>query len=177
MKDIELHIRVHPGLRPSNKIFADLFNLSKLHHFIKFTDPKNQTLSEYFLSIDILLAGNTSLHLEAASAGVPTYYHALRNQVILYDYYAYAKIGVSKVWPNNFAKLSITRVKSLSEWKESRSEALKVYSETFRTKWEHHEGRLSAQTIAPLFSNETFDDIYQPLANDYGFAAVYAIRS
>ncbi len=177
MKDIEVHLRVHPSLRPGNKIFADLFNFSELNHFIKFNDPKKHTLSEYFSSIDILLAGNTSLHLEAALAGVPTYYHALRKQVNLHDYYAYVKNGVSKVWPKNIASLSITQVKGLAEWEESRSEALKVYSETFRTKWEHHEGRLSAQTIAQLLSNQAFADNYEPLTNDYGFAAVYALRS
>ncbi|MGB5054988.1 MAG: hypothetical protein WBO24_11395 [Nitrospirales bacterium] len=177
MKDIEVHIRVHPSLGPGNKIFADLFNLSELYHLIKFTDPKNHTLSEYFSSIDILIAGNTSLHLEAALAGVPTYYQEFGNHVNVYDYYGYVKNGVSKILPDNFAELSLTQVKNLAVWEESRSEALKVYSETFGTKWEHHEGRLSAETIGHLLSNQTFDDIYQPLASDYGFAAVYALRS
>ena len=80
-------IRPHPNLKFS-KNFDDLEK--KFHGLVELSDPENESVSNFLSSINILVSGNSTLSLEAASIGIhPVYLRELSGGA--YDYYGFVK--------------------------------------------------------------------------------------
>ena len=164
-------IRTHPGQK---KEFLNKLTSFNTKHNIEWCNPHQDSLSCFFTSINCLIAANSSIHLEAALAGVPTLYYEFSNNVELPDYYGYIKNGVSfKLNENDL----IHSIKEGIEYCNSpfRNKALKRYSETYDTKWESKEGTLSALLIKKLLCNESIDNLFYHHSYDDSFM-VYKIK-
>lgn len=165
-------IRTHPY---QQKYFVDNLNsyIAK-HYLITWSNPKEDSLINFFSSVSCVIAANTSIHLEAALAGLSTIYYELAKDINKADYYGYVKNGISfELNDNNL-------IRSLQDGIEYcnssfRNEALKRYSETYNTKWESKEGELSASLIKKILCKENVGDLFYSHFSDNSFS-VYKIK-
>lgn len=139
-------IRWHPvtNLDVVNK----LKEISASDSLVMISDPTKESLCEFLSKIDVLIAGNSSIHLEAAIAGVvPIYYEITPPEWP--DYYGYVLNGVSAdARPTNGLKEVIAIIRE-GGWKPLPS-AIQAYSATFFTCWQDREGELAADILKRL---------------------------
>lgn len=138
----EIKIRCHPGQREKDiqKLRAVLFDSSK----VTFSDTRNESVSSFMEQIHWMLAGNSSIHLEAALVGVKPLYFEF-GPPDFPDYYGYVKHGVSKKVESIEEIVAI--LKNEVRWDGPRAEAVRYYSATYLTQWDGREGRLVADCL------------------------------
>jgi hypothetical protein len=78
-KHIAFYFRKHPR---DTRVF-------KFSESINISDSLKESSFDFLLKCDILIAGVTSMHLEATMLNIPSIYHDLKG--FYYDYYGYAK--------------------------------------------------------------------------------------
>lgn len=141
----EVRVRWHPahkqrGIRLCFKAFSG-------HPRVSLSNPKTENISEFLSKIGWLVAGNSSVHLEAALAKVqPIYYEITVPDST--DYYGYVKHGLAKKAESPAAIIQITTA-ARHEY-EPDVDAVRYYSSTYRTKWEGKEGDLVAECLSSL---------------------------
>lgn len=140
-----LFIRWHPAQTEYD--IKKIRDLSERESIVILSDPKKEPVSSFLSRITWLVAGNSSIHLEAVLAGVSSVYYEL-TPVSNPDYYGYVKNGlaleVSSVEEfNNLVKCGM----SISS--ESK-DFIRYYSSTYKTEWEGREGELVAKTLESL---------------------------
>lgn len=151
-------VRTHP--------FQATIFLEKLHRFISsypnivWSNSREESLLDFFAKVNCVIAGNTSIHLEAALAGLPTFYYEMNDEVHLPDYYGYVKNRISKRLDQGF---SLETLKSAIDYAHSaeRHQAIKNYSETYDTPWQNREGELSAWVIEAILNNQPLDKMFK----------------
>lgn len=140
-----VRLRWHPGQAPRDteqyrKVFAN-------SESVALSDPREEPVSDFMEQIGWLIAGNSSIHLEAALAGVMPIYYELE-PTDLPDYYGYVKHGLTQ------SAASVTEVLELIEnTRDNRrpnAEAVRYYSSTYLTEWESREGELVAECLQRL---------------------------
>ncbi|MCR8913703.1 hypothetical protein FDP08_05875 [Marinobacter panjinensis] len=142
-------VRWHPG-QPERQIrrYRAAFAYNKM---VELSDPKKEPVSDFFLRIGYVVAGNSSIHLEAALAGILPIYYELTPADIP-DYYGYVKHGLSR-----FAK-TLDEVSRLIEASEGHHkpdvEAVRYYSSTYLTDWDGREGELVAECLQRLANGQ-----------------------
>ena len=144
-----------------------LLFIKKLKIYIKdkdwlcWSDSREELIEDYFMNVNILIASNSSIHLEAALAGLPTFYYEMSKEVLFSDYYGYVKKGISKRLKKNFSyELLKNSIKSqVSDIK--RQQAIKSYSETHGTPWQNLEGDLSALIINRIINDKSLEDLFK----------------
>lgn len=154
--DLTVLVRTHP--RQSKAFLIQLSILTEGSN-VKWCNPLEISLSGFFNSIDCLIAANSSIHLEAALAGVATLYHEFESCVEKPDYYGYIKnelVGVLNV-ENIPQSISERKLHFKSAQHQN---AIKKYSATYMTCWEYKEGELSAKLIEKILKSEKFNDIF-----------------
>lgn len=140
-----VRLRWHPALSP--RIVNRLRSCLKDYN-VDFSNPKFETLGQFFSKVNCMIAGNSSIHLEAALAHVVPIYYQLKKQHTE-DYYGYVKNGLAvKVETTQDLITTIKRVKA--EQLIINGNAIKFYSSTFGTPWEGREGELVVETLISL---------------------------
>ena len=165
-------LRTHPI---QNKIFINhLKSFIKDKDWIVWSDSNKEGLSQYFFSISSLISGNTSIHLEAALSGLPTFYYEMSQDVVRPDYYGYVKNGISYKIKDGF---SLSEFELLSKNAESslRNNSIKRYSETFNTPFQNNEGKLSAEIIIRILNKQTLEDLFTEELST-SFKSVYSLK-
>lgn len=138
-------IRWHP--RQSVKDVDYLKNHFRKVHNIFFSDPSLESVDQYLLRIKWMISGNSSIHLEAALAGVIPIYYEL-SPTTHSDYYGYVKSNLA-IRANDFDEIeSIIRREFVNN--KSRDLAVRYYSSTYNTHWEGNEGKLVAECLIAL---------------------------
>lgn len=151
-------VRTHPFQNPA--FLEQLQSYMQDKAWLSWSNSREQPLADYFANVNALIAGNTSIHLEAALTGLPTFYYAMSDEVHRPDYYGYVKNGVSKQLDQGF---SFESLKSAIEQAHSveRHHAIKRYSETYGTPWQNREGELSAWVISAILNESALDKIFK----------------
>lgn len=141
----QIIIRWHP--RQSKSDIDRLKNHFYEVENISFSDPYLETVDQCFARTSWLVSGNSSIHLEAALAGVlPIYYEISPTNSP--DYYGYVKSGLA-VKADDFDEIkNIIEQKLLSN--KARDLAIRYYSSTYNTPWEGNEGTLVAECLIAL---------------------------
>ncbi|WP_313206013.1 hypothetical protein [Psychrobacter faecalis] len=158
LASMEYHIviRWHPGQSEREvKIYREL-SLKSNH--ITLSEPKSEKVGDFLSRITWLVAGNSSIHLEAALAGVTSMYYELTPANIS-DYYGYVKNGLA------IEVSSIQDVVNLINNGVSSNDAknfIRYYSSTYQTEWEGREGELVAEILSSLSSGIT--PLIEPLS-------------
>lgn len=151
-------VRTHPFQNPA--FLEQLKTYVQDKAWLSWSNSREQSLADYFGSVNTLIAGNTSIHLEAALAGLPTFYYEMSDEVHRPDYYGYVKSGVSKRLEQDFSfeslKSAIDNAHSIE-----RHQAIKNYSETYDTPWQNREGELSAWVIEAILKNQPLDTLFR----------------
>lgn len=146
--NLKVRLRWHPGF--SSRKVRDL-KRTLSDYEVDFSDPKTESLGDFFSNIRCMIAGNSSIHLEAALCHVlPIDYEIGKQNVD--DYYGYVRNGVSveAKTTNNLIEC-IRRVES-GELIVNKA-AARFYSSTIGTPWEGREGHLVAETLISLRTN------------------------
>lgn len=113
---------------------------------VVFSDPAEQPVAAFFEAGYALVAGDSSIHLEAALAGLRPLYHPLDGQNK--DYYGYVAAGLA-VNAAGMEQLdqALSAVRRRSATGPSFAGAVRFYSATFATSWQGREGCLVAETL------------------------------
>ncbi len=123
-----------------------------------FSDPAEQPVGDFLARLRVLIAGDSSIHLEAALAGVRPLYYPI-TPADTDDYYGYVAVGVAD------------RARSLDElvaWlnRDPRSPTVdgdspvRYYSHTFGTEWEGREGELAADILQTMPDADRYPDLF-----------------
>lgn len=143
----EVLLRWHPGA-PESLVEQYKAGVSASQN-VYFSDPKREHISSFLEKLTVLVAGNSSIHLEAALKGVsPIYceFGTVGGQED--DGYGYIRNGlVLRV--DSMPKLLDTVEKCMAK-EELNEEIIRYYSATFKTEWEGREGELVADCLLKL---------------------------
>ncbi|MDK9762808.1 hypothetical protein KI743_12420 [Vibrio sp. D420a] len=139
-------IRAHPAQRKE-----DMQKLSNLGVEISYgsTEPVN----DFFDKISVLIGGNSSIHIEAASSGIATLYKEFGESTIPSDYYSFVKNGVSLA---NYEDISVEKDISISlrnKDSKSRVDSISQYNASYLTSWKNNEYRLVSESILCIINN------------------------
>lgn len=142
---IKLTVRWHPGLGP--KIVESL-KLELAPYQVQYSNPRTENVNDFLNNTCALIAGNSSIHLEAALCGVPTFYYEI-SATDIPDYYGYAKhrLAVPAADVKQLTEMLNDVLKGIMEVD---GDAVRYYSSTFGTEWEGREGELVASTLAAI---------------------------
>jgi hypothetical protein len=152
-------VRLHPN--QSLLFTKNLKKYMKNKNWIIFSDSKKQSVDNYFKNLDIVIAGDSSIHLEASLAGLSTFYYEMSDNVIKPDYYNYVKNGISKKLNNNFTFQELKNLTKKMYNDAKRQQAIKKYSETYQTRWQNKEGELTQEVIKRILNNQSLNDLFQ----------------
>ncbi|MEQ6886657.1 hypothetical protein [Salicola sp. Rm-C-2C1-2] len=160
-KGISAKIRWHPGLK--DRALKPLLDLMTKHGNVAKSDPREETVGDFLGSVKALVAGNSSIHLEAALSGtVPVYYEFTPADNP--DYYGYVKQGVSK---------QATTVEELARFLKRiddgnatiNTQAVQHFSATYGTEWEGREGEFVVQQLLAQKQSKKDRDVSQAPTN------------
>jgi hypothetical protein len=171
-QNVNCVVRTHPYQSP--EFLASLTKMVSSYDAIGWSDSRSQSLSDFFQEIQCLIAANSSIHLEAALAGLPTFYLELCEEVHLPDYYGYVKNGVSYQLNDEFEIVDLQKgIRSAHS--TDRTEAIKRYSATYNTTWQHREGELSSWIMKQILSDQDFSKYFHCEKID-NFLSLYRLR-
>ncbi|MDC0373172.1 hypothetical protein OAN04_05505 [Candidatus Pelagibacter ubique] len=156
---VKCSVRLHPNQDLS--FVKELKKYMKNKNWIIFSDSKKQSVNNYLKNLDVLIAGNSSIHLEASLAGLPTFYYEMSDNVIKPDYYNYVKNGITKKLKNNFTFQELKNLTKKMHNDTKRQQAIKKYSETYQTHWQNKEGELTQEVIKRILNNQSLNDLFQ----------------
>ena len=141
----EVRLRWHPG-QPKADIEKFRSSIGSNSGVI-LSDPKVESISDYFSAISCLVAGNSSIHLEAALAGILPIYFELSPPEHP-DYYGYVKHKLALYAETADDVLQCIN-KAHNSYKTN-AEAVRYYSSTYQTQWDGKEGQLVAECLQSL---------------------------
>jgi hypothetical protein len=141
-------MRWHPATSLAN--VKDLKKACSRFPTVKLSDPNFEKVADFLKRVSVLIAANSSIHLEAAIAGVmPIYFEISPGSI--QDYYGYVKNRVSVAAHDTNELLNLIREVQFRS-KTLNSSAVQAYSATFGTDWEGREGELTAAIVKDLLS-------------------------
>ena len=114
---------------------------------VSLSDPKKESISDFMGKIGWLIAGNSSIHLEAAIAGVMPIYYEL-SPPNHSDYYGYVKHGLTQKAASVPEVLKI--IEETQDNHTPNAGAVRYYSDTYLTEWDGKEGELVAECLKAL---------------------------
>lgn len=159
--NIQCIVRTHPFQNP---VFIEqLKTYLQDKDWLTWSNSKEEGLADYFSKINAVMAANTSIHLEAALAGLATFYYEMSDELHRPDYYGYVKNGVSLKLEQGFTLKELQNAIE-NAYSPERNQAIKSYSETYSTEWQNQEGALTAWVIERILNDEPFDEyfVYEP---------------
>ena len=174
-KQIRCVVRTHPG--QAEDFLESLRNFIKENNYVSYSNPKADSLTDFFSKCSILIAANTSLHLDAGLSGIPSYYYELSKSSIQEDYFGFEKSGLIENLPENIFDMSNGELKTLTTQPTKRIEAVRYFSESYKTRWEGKEGDLVAETLCMIRDNKPLGDLYAKVKKSENFKEVYRIAT
>lgn len=125
------YIRFHPSMNFCDFPIPDTFKIS---------DSKNEKSFDFLSSIDLLFAGNSSIHLEATLMNVPSYQIEYTTGDV--DYYGFIQRKLI-----HFIQLNDIERILLSKKEQNIRQKAKYYVDTIDTEWDGKSVNLSAEII------------------------------
>jgi len=151
-------IRHHPSQSP---VFTEgLKALQASTENIRISDPEISDINDFFQGVDVLIAGDSSIHLEAALAGLTTYYYHFSKNPEGYDYYGFLNEGICSLLPDDLTNFTQAVIHSEHESRKRRKAILR-YSATYGTYWSNKEGQLVAETLELVEKGQSLLQIYK----------------
>ena len=146
---LNVRLRWHPGQAISDisQYRAALASSDR----VSLSDPKKESISDFMAQIGWLIAGNSSIHLEAAIAGVMPIYYEL-SPPDHSDYYGYVKHDLTQPVASVAEVLEL--IEKTRHGHTPNAEAVRYYSATYFTEWDGREGELVAECLNKLSTGE-----------------------
>lgn len=142
----EVSLRWHPGesARSISRYKAAL----QFEDSVILSDPRKEEVGGFLDGLYCLIAGNSSIHLEAALLRRQTIYYETGG-IGLSDYYGYVRNGLA-IQARTISEV-VRTVRDIADREtEPDIDAVRYYSATYQTEWEGREGTLVAKTLLTL---------------------------
>ena len=138
-------VRPHPGMLIPNNL---LFHEEKfVAHGFAISDPRKDLSYVFLASVNVMIANESGIHLDAALMGVPSLLYNFSDREIL-DWYSYIKKGLIKKCETYKEVLHMLDVGySLPE------EVVRYYAASYNTIWDGKVG----ETIAEFIKKDAFE--------------------
>lgn len=144
---VQVSVRWHPSQKNEDTVrIRDIF---KGNSSVYFNDPRTTNISEYLGSVGYLVAGNSSVHLEAALSNVVPIYYDFKSSSS-YDYYGYVRSGVALKAESPEEVLGILKCDETELILNESS--IRYYSSTYKTEWEGRESELTSECLVSISS-------------------------
>ena len=142
---LSVRLRWHPGQTARDiDQYRAAFACSER---VALSDPKKESISDFMSKIGWLIAGNSSIHLEAAIAGVVPIYYELISPAHS-DYYGYVQHGLTQQATSVSEVMEM--IQAVKEIHTPNVKAIRYYSDTYLTEWDGKEGELVAECLTAL---------------------------
>ncbi|MFV8570515.1 hypothetical protein ACNQ6O_04800 [Marinobacter sp. SBS5] len=142
-----VRLRWHPGQAPRDtEQYRRAFVNSEQ---VMLSYPRKEPISDFMEQIGWLIAGNSSIHLEAGLAGVMPIYYEIE-PTGRPDYYGYVKRGLSE--PAASVAEVLQLIENTRDNHRPNADAVRCYSSTYLTEWENREGELVAECLGRLYT-------------------------
>lgn len=149
--DYHLVVRPHPRTPVGQKRRLSAFVLSRGGSF---SDPEDEPVFRFLQTVDVLVAGESSIHLEAALSGVePIYYDPSGIRKDVYGYLQQGLIQYESHEPQDV-------VSTLSAWRLNPSalqSRVKFYVDVVGTPYSGRSSNLVAELIEEIAANDEID--------------------
>ena len=151
-----LCVRWHPGLQ--GRKLEPLLAVLQRYPGVEQSDPNKEPVGPFLDRLNGLIAGNSSIHLEAALSGVvPVYFEFGKTRVS--DYYGYVRHGLSIAAESLEELVAVVR-RIRGGQLSVNADAVRYYSATFATQWEGAEGELVAGHLVSLLDGADPIDLW-----------------
>jgi hypothetical protein len=135
-----------------------------------------ESVGDFLAACSLLVAGSSSIHLEAALARIPTYYYQFGDTGLAEDYLHHVRGGIAKTFPRDVKQLGANDFEALARGDSSSANPIRRFSESFGTRWEGREGELVVRSLQALDARDgTLEKLYQRENDGRGFRAVYSL--
>lgn len=142
-------LRWHPGL--TAELIDDILRDVESNSLVTISNPKIEPISDYMSRIGLLIAANSSIHLEAALAARPSLYYEISSASVE-DRYGYVKSMLCPIAKDTTRLLELIQVYKSRKIVPS-VDVVQFFSATFGTEWEAREGELTARIIKCLLES------------------------
>lgn len=168
-----LIVRPHPGDVRRKEIAAMLQRYDQA----RYSDSRAQSVDDFLSLLDIQLAGNSSIHLEAILSNTASYYCDFGGN-FKGDHYGFSAAGLIKDFPGEDLTAGRMTIRDLeAPPTATQVAAARHYSSTYMTEWYGREGQLVARTLRHIASNgEVPKSLYRVLDTGLPYD-VYDLRS
>lgn len=152
-----LKVRWHPSM----SVEAIQTLKRRLCHIegLKLSDPGIEYVGDFLASCHTIVAGNSSIHLEAAILGVRPIYHELCPATAP-DYYGYVAAGLATEAKSLDDLALLLEVQPCNRLGPD-IDAVRFYSSTFATEWDGREGELVADILLRLANHSYVDECHR----------------
>lgn len=149
-------LRWHPGQAiGATSRYIEAYSNSQS---VRLSDPKVEDVVTFLSGLSCLVAGNSSIHLEASILGVRSiYFDAAEGDTP--DYYGYVRNGLV-AQANSQADLLDKITSNDAEPPNPEIDSIRYYSATVGTSWFSREGDLVAESLFRLSRGEPIKDIF-----------------
>lgn len=148
---LEHHITIRWHPRQSEYDITKCRDAFAKNKDITLSDPKIEKVGDFLSRIIWLIAGNSSIHLEAALANVTSIYYEL-TPAHIYDYYGYVKNGLA-IKADSVLQIS-NLIKDGISINDNAIDFIRYYSATYKTDWDGLEGQLVAEVLESYGENK-----------------------
>jgi hypothetical protein len=142
---------LHIILRPHPRDKRDFSFIRHINPHIQLSDIQSQSVFEYLLELDMLISGNSGIHLEAVLLNVWSVYFNLNPKERLHDYYGYVAHGLIE------AATSYEDVRELLQQGLNRKPDVylraKYFNATVAGEYDGRSGELAAAYIKTLLAD------------------------
>lgn len=171
-KGISIVVRAHPA-----QLKSDLINLQDaIREFpnISVSDFESESTPDFISRIRILIAGKSSIHIEAGLSGRRSYFFNFSKGNSAKDLYGHIAGGVASIFPENYENMSVEEFMRLDSFSESIDRNLVQFSETHTSKWQEREGELVVETLISL-EKGNLSHIYNRIESFDEFKHIYRL--
>lgn len=144
--ELRLTFRPHPG---DNRDFSFVNGLGKN---AMLSSPKTETAFEFLKKQDVIIAADSSIHLEATLLNISGIYFRFGESNFIYDYYGYVKQGL--VEP---VQTEQDLIRLLETYQTSRPQVFHkaaYYNATIGTEWEGKSNELAVKAISGFLAQK-----------------------
>lgn len=147
-------LRWHPA-QPADHVkrYSELF---KNDLMVSMSDPNKDGVDVFFSKIQYLVAGNSSIHLEASTLGIKSFYYESAKSSTP-DYYGYVANGLI---PSAGSIDDLLALLEASGNKKPATERVRYYSATYGTPWFGREGELVADSLVKIKNTGKASDCF-----------------
>lgn len=152
-----VRLRWHPAQKDAD-VQILMAGVSALKR-VELSNPKKCRVSQFLSGLSCLVAGNSSIHLEAALAGVHPLYYEL-SPADSPDYYGYVRSGLAVRIQDLDELLQVLENKDILTDTDGYFQAVRNYSATYLTEWDGKEGELVADALIQLIHGSSPNEIW-----------------